>query len=210
MPRQFSKSAADPEFSAARRSRAADGKFLSTMPAVTNFETGDLPTATSVILATEPLEMTRTATPPTLSTVEVKQLFDGIRATTLVGLRDRALIALLAYTSARVEAVVAMKVRDFYVVEGQRWLRLCERGGKRTELLCHELLVLYIDEWLLHYDMKNELDAPMFPTLRRGNLKRGSCFALPAANVRVQIQHYAKAAGLSCRVGACSFRAADS
>jgi integrase/recombinase XerD len=40
----------------------------------------------------------------------------------LVGLRDRALIGLMAYSFARVDAVLQMKVGDYFVQERRRWV----------------------------------------------------------------------------------------
>jgi site-specific recombinase XerD len=46
----------------------------------------------------------------------------------VVGLRDRALIAVMVYSFARINAVLEMKVRDYFV-QGQRgWVRLHEKG----------------------------------------------------------------------------------
>jgi integrase len=45
---------------------------------------------------------------------EVQQLLDVIEASTHTGLRDRALLGVLAYTFARIGAVVNLKVQDYY------------------------------------------------------------------------------------------------
>ena len=64
----------------------------------------------------------------------------------VVGLRDRALIGVMTYAFARIGAVVAMKVEDYYP-EGKRWwVRLHEKGGKRHEMPAHHKLEAYIDE----------------------------------------------------------------
>jgi hypothetical protein len=47
-----------------------------------------------------------TALPPK----ETCQILDNIETTTVVGLRDRSLIALMVYTFVRVSAAIAMKV----------------------------------------------------------------------------------------------------
>ena len=46
-----------------------------------------------------------------LDGAEAKKLLDSIDVSTIVGLRDRALIALLVYTFARVSAALHMKAR---------------------------------------------------------------------------------------------------
>ena len=57
---------------------------------------------------------------PALSAEEVAELIESIPTDTLVGLRDRALIGLMAYTFARVGAALAMNVGDYYL-EGKQW-----------------------------------------------------------------------------------------
>jgi hypothetical protein len=45
----------------------------------------------------------------------------------VVGLRDRVLIALMAYTFARVSAATAMKVEDYFVQGRRSWVRLYQQ-----------------------------------------------------------------------------------
>jgi site-specific recombinase XerC len=49
---------------------------------------------------------------PVLSAEEARTLLDSIETTSLVGLRDSALIALITYTFARVGAAAGMRVED--------------------------------------------------------------------------------------------------
>src|SRR6202047_2396013 len=51
---------------------------------------------------------------------EVQQLLDVIEKTMPTGLRDRALLGVLAYTFARIGAVVNLKVEDYYQREGRQ------------------------------------------------------------------------------------------
>ena len=54
---------------------------------------------------------------------------------TVVGLRDRALIALMTFSFARVGATVGMRVEDYFSGGGKRWrLWLNEKGGKVHEM----------------------------------------------------------------------------
>src|SRR6202163_54437 len=62
---------------------------------------------------------------------EVQQLLDVIEASTHTGLRDRALLGTLAYTFARIGAVVNLKVEDYYPSGKRFLLRFREKGGKR-------------------------------------------------------------------------------
>lgn len=51
---------------------------------------------------------------------------DGI--TTPIGLRDRALIALMVFSFARIGAALAMRVNDVYMQQRRLWIRLHEEG----------------------------------------------------------------------------------
>ena len=58
----------------------------------------------------------------TSSRMVPRQLADVIDASTHTGLRDRALLGVLAYTFARIGAVVTLKVEDHYP-PGKRFCR---------------------------------------------------------------------------------------
>lgn len=90
---------------------------------------------------------------------EARALIDSIDVLTTVRLRDRALIALLVYSFARVGAALAMKAEDVYVQNRRLWVRPHEKGGKRHEMPCHHNLEAY-----LHAIST----AVGLPTIRRG------------------------------------------
>ena len=141
-----------------------------------------------------------------LDAEEMHDLLASIDTGTLIGLRDRALIALMGYTFARVSAAVGMKIEDFYVQNRRGWVRLHEKGGKVAELPCHHNLDQYLEEWIKAAGLAGEPDKPLFPTLRHGKLQ-DTRQALPQANVHMMIQRRAKTAGLRTKISAHSFRA---
>ncbi|HWZ52320.1 MAG TPA: tyrosine-type recombinase/integrase [Granulicella sp.] len=124
-----------------------------------------------------------------LSAEEMHELLAGIDTTSLLGLRDRALIALMGYAFARVGAAIGMKVEDYYVQKRRSWVRLHEKGGKVTELPCHHNLDQYLEEWIAASGLGSEPEAPLFPTLRHGRLTDRT--PLPQANVHMMIQRRA-------------------
>jgi integrase/recombinase XerD len=140
-----------------------------------------------------------------LSAEEMHELLAAIDTTSLLGLRDRALIALMGYTFARVGAAIGMKVEDYYVQKRRGWVRLHEKGGKVTELPCHHNLDRYLEEWIAASGLGTEPEAPLFPTLRHGRLTDRT--PLPQANVHMMIQRRARGAGLRTKISAHSFRA---
>ncbi len=140
-----------------------------------------------------------------LSADEMGTLLGSIDTSSLIGLRDRALIALMGYTFARVGAAVSMKVEDYYVQKRRGWVRLHEKGGKVNELPCHHNLEQFLDEWLNASGLSSESTAPLFPTLRHGKLTGRE--SLPQANVHMMIQRRAKDAGIETKISCHSFRA---
>ena len=71
---------------------------------------------------------------PVLSSEEATALLAGMNVSSVVGLRDRAIIAVMTYTFARVGAVVALNVEDYFAQKKRWWLRLHEKNGKLNEM----------------------------------------------------------------------------
>jgi site-specific recombinase XerD/REP element-mobilizing transposase RayT len=70
------------------------------------------------------------------------------RPPSLIGLRDRALIAVMVFSFARISAVLGMKVDDYYPNGKRWWLRLHEKGGKFHEVPAHHLVERYLDAYI--------------------------------------------------------------
>jgi site-specific recombinase XerC len=102
---------------------------------------------------------------PVLDGDEARRLLDGIDVTTTVGLRDRALIALLIYTFARVSAALHINVEDYYLQGKRWWVLLHEKGGKQHEMPAHHLLETYIDAYVTAAGIGADKTLPLFRTL---------------------------------------------
>ncbi len=109
-----------------------------------------------------PKHVVRRGKTPVLTEDQARRLLDSIDTATVVGLRDRALIGVMTYAFARIGAVVAMKVEDYYP-EGKRWwVRLHEKGGKRHEMPAHHKLEAFIDEYLAAAGIREAGKTPLF------------------------------------------------
>jgi Phage integrase family len=102
---------------------------------------------------------------PVLDGDEARKLLESIDTSTVVGLRDRALIALLIYSFARISAALHMNVKDYYPQGKRWWVRLHEKGGKEHEMPAHHLLETYFDAYVTAADMGTEKTFPLFRTL---------------------------------------------
>jgi site-specific recombinase XerD len=67
---------------------------------------------------------------PAFSTEEVQKVLQSIDTSHVVGHRDKALLATLAYTFARIGAVVNLKVEDYFQAGKRSLIRFKEKGGK--------------------------------------------------------------------------------
>jgi integrase len=86
---------------------------------------------------------------PVLDAAEWRRLIDSIPTETVRDLRDRALIATLTYSFARIMAALRMKVEDLRPQSAGWRVQLHEKGGKQHAMPCHhalaEALRAYID-----------------------------------------------------------------
>jgi len=153
-----------------------------------------------------PRHVVRSGKTPVLEPTEARALLDSIDATTPAGLRDRALIALMVYSFARIGAALAMKVEDVYTQNRRLWVRLHEKGGKEHAMPTHHNLEQALLAYLDGNGVENRPKDPLFRTLGRGTgqLTRAS---LPQANAHAMIRRRAAAAGINTKIGNHSFRA---
>lgn len=143
---------------------------------------------------------------PVLDAAEARQLLDSIDASTPVGLRDRALIALMVYSFARVGAALAMRVEDVFTQNRRLWVRLREKGGKRHEMPCHHTLEEYLHSYMEGARIATDPKGPLFRTIARGT-GRLSRSPLPQANAYAMVRRRAAGAGIATRIGCHTFRA---
>ena len=87
-----------------------------------------------------PKHVVKTGKTPVLEGAEWRRLMDAIPREDVRGLRDRALIAVLTYSFARIGAALAMRVEDMRP-QGAGWIvRLHEKGGKQHAMPAHHAL----------------------------------------------------------------------
>jgi site-specific recombinase XerD len=157
---------------------------------------------------------------PVLVADEARKLLDSIPITRrvkredgsetdapdLVGLRDRALIAVMTYSLARVGAVVGMRVEDYYPQGKRWWVRLHEKGGKRHEMPAHHTLEAYLDAYIEAAGLRSQAKTPLF---RSAVWHSGALTAEPMHRVDAyrMVRRRTTAAGFAQRLGCHTFRA---
>ena len=79
---------------------------------------------------------------------QMKQLLDSIDLTSIVGLRDRALIGVMTATFGRVEATLGMNLADYFP-DGKNWsIRLHEKNSKTVTMPVQHKLEEYLDAYI--------------------------------------------------------------
>jgi site-specific recombinase XerD len=124
----------------------------------------------------------------------------------LVGLRDRALIGVMVYSFARISAVVAMQVEDYFANGKRWWLRLHEKGGKRHDMPAHHKLEQFLDEYLDAAGIRDGGKTPLFRSAlgRTGILTDRPMHRIDAYQM---VRRRTAAAGLNGKLGCHVFRA---
>jgi integrase/recombinase XerD len=142
---------------------------------------------------------------PVLTGDETRRLFESIEQDALIGLRDRALIGIMCYSFARISAVLAMNVGDFYQQGTRFFIRLHEKGGKEHEVAAHHELVALLDEYRRGAGIQGEADTPLFRSFNRH--RELSQDRLSRREALAMVKRRARLAGLGNRICNHSFRA---
>lgn len=142
---------------------------------------------------------------PVLSAEEARQLLDSIETDTIAGLRDRALIGVMVFSFARVGAVVAMNVEDYFQQGKRWWFRLHEKGGKRHDVPAHHKADEYLDAYLIAAGFGDGKATPLFRTIdRRRHLTQNR---INRREVLAMIKRRALIAQLPANISCHTFRA---
>jgi len=169
-----------------------------------------------------PQHIVRNGKTPVLEAAEARALLDSIKVVktktlpggteidtaeiSLIGLRDRALIALMVFSLARVGAALGMKVEDVYTQNRRLWVRLREKGGKGHAMPCHHSLEEYLHGYIDGAGLGSDPKGPLFPTIGRGT-DRLTATPMTQADAHAMIRRRAAAAGIETLLGNHSFRA---
>jgi integrase/recombinase XerD len=145
---------------------------------------------------------------PEITVAQARTLLGAIHTGDVVGLRDRAIITIMIYTTARVGAVAKLRLKDLSHDGTQFTLRFDEKGGKAREIpVRHDLeqyLTAYFDAAGLRVEAK---EGPLFRTVIRRTRKM-TANAMTAGDMGGMVKRRMKDAGLPERLSPHSFRVA--
>src|SRR4051794_41078090 len=153
-----------------------------------------------------PKHVVRRGKTSVLTADQARELLDSIDTSTVVGLRDRALISVMTFAFARIGAVAGMQVDDYYPQGKRWWVRLHEKGGKRHEMPAHHNLEAYLDTYIEAAGIRDGSKAPLF---RSAAGRTGTLTEKPMNRVDAwrMIQRRAAELGMRVKIGCHTFRA---
>jgi site-specific recombinase XerD len=153
-----------------------------------------------------PKQRVKVGKTPVLSDDEIRRLFGAIDVSHVVGLRDKALIAVMFYSFARIGAVLKMRVEDYFPKGKRYWLRLHEKGGRYHEVPAHHRVEEFLDLYLEVAGISKALKTPLFRS-SIGRSHRLTEQAMGQDGAWRMLQRRAKDAGIKTAICNHSFRA---
>ena len=154
-----------------------------------------------------PKHVVKVGVTPVLEGSEWRALLDSIPKVTLRDMRDRALIATLTYSFARIGAALAMKVEDLRP-KGAGWqIRLHEKGGKQHTMPCHHQLAEALHAYVNLAGLADDRKGVLFRTSRGHAANTLASQPMRQADAWRMVRRRAAAAGVMAPIGCHSFRA---
>jgi integrase/recombinase XerD len=144
-----------------------------------------------------------------LSPEDCRRFLDAPDGSTPQGVRDRALLAVLAYTGCRVGELARLTVGSYKQSGGHKLLEIYGKGGKERRVPLHPEAFERLDAWLDLARLRDDLSGPLFrpPLSARGRGQDG--FArrpLGRRGVQLLVERYVRRLRLDPAVTVHSFR----
>jgi integrase len=153
-----------------------------------------------------PNHVVGTGKTPVLEGTEWGRLLNSIPTATLRDLRDRALIATLTYSFARITAALKMKIEDLRPC-GPGWsIRLHEKGGKGV-MPCHHALSKALHAYIDAAGIAEDRKGWLFHSAPRHNADALTPRPTNQYAAWLMIRRRAAAAGITASIGNHTFRA---
>lgn len=143
---------------------------------------------------------------PEISIEQARKLFKSIDVSTVVGLRDRAVLGVMAYTGARVGAVARLRLCDYRDLGEQRALRFKEKGGRDREIPVRHDLEVWINEYITAAGIGEESKTSPLFRAADGKRKALTRSGYTAHSMRQMLKRRLKDAGLPELFSPHSFR----
>jgi site-specific recombinase XerD len=154
-----------------------------------------------------PKYVVTTGKTPVLDGSEWRKLLNAIPTDTVRDLRDRALIATLTYSFARVGAALKMKVEDLRPVVTGWQIHLHEKGGKEHKMPCHHALTEMLHAYLAAAGIADDRKGWLFRTSPGHTATVLTEHPMTQKDGWSMVRRHAIRAGITAPIGNHTFRA---
>lgn len=144
-----------------------------------------------------------------LTSTDCRRLIDAPDPSMPVGIRDRCLLALLAYSACRVGELAQLSVGDYLATGGYKIIEVYGKGGKERRIPLHPEAIDRLEAWL---DVAGIREDPSGPLFRAAATARGAgrdgfrSTRLTRRAIQFLVKRYAQSVGLDPAVTVHSFR----
>lgn len=144
-----------------------------------------------------------------LSPSDCRRLLNIPDPDTPAGVRDRAILAVLAYSACRVGELSRLRVRDYRDNSGHKVLEVLGKGGKERRVPLHPEAFERLDRWIEVAALRQEGPGPLFRATASARGRGWDGFhsqPLSRRSVQTLVKRYASQLGLDPAVTVHSLR----
>lgn len=144
-----------------------------------------------------------------LSALDCRRLLESPSKSTPVGIRDRAILGVLAYSACRVGELVRLRVGDFKKSGEHHVISIFGKGDKERTAPLHPEAVERLNAWFLVAKIDEDRSGPLFrPALTARGLGKDGFSVRPFSVRAVEylVERYVKQTGLDAAVTVHSLR----
>jgi integrase/recombinase XerD len=144
-----------------------------------------------------------------LSPQACRLLIDAPDTSMPAGVRDRAILAVLAYSACRVGELARLQVGDYKTTGGHKVLEVLGKGGKERRVPLHPEAMERLEEWLDAAGIRDDVNGPLFRAARTARAQGRDGFRdIPLSRRAIQllVKKYVTGLGLDSAVSVHSFR----
>lgn len=144
-----------------------------------------------------------------LSPEDCRRILESPDLSTPAGIRDRAILMVLAYSACRVGEISRLKVKDYREHSGHKILEVQGKGGKERRIPLHAEAFECIEQWLDAAGIRNDLAGPLFRGVLSARGKGRDGFSrrhFSRRAIQALVKSYVRFLGLDSAVTVHSFR----
>lgn len=140
---------------------------------------------------------------------DCRRLLDAPDPETAVGIRDRAILSILAFSACRVGELAVLRVGDYKATGGFKVIEVYGKGGKERRIPLHPEAVDRLEAWLDAGGLRDDPKGPLFRAVAtaRGAGRDGfRVTPLTRRAIQFMVKRYALILGLDPEITVHSFR----